>query len=451
MNLSRKEKVSYGLGAVGKDMVYSIVSGYLLYYYHDLLGISGTFIGVLFMVCRVLDALNDPFMGIIVEKTHTRMGKFRPWLLIGSVLSAISLFGMYSVPRSLTGTPLLVYISLAYFIWGTTYTLMDIPYWSMIPAISQSGKDRENISVIGRSCAGLGFAIPTALTMVLVPILGKGDERLGFQIFAGMIAVFFVLAISVTVKNVKEKVTPQVKAPTVKEMFSSLFKNDQALAVVITIVIFNASLYLTSSMAIYFFKYDIGNAALVGVFGIVGGATQILSMTMLPVLRKKWDRSVIFTGAIITAIIGYAILFLFGTLHISNIIFLCIPAVIIYFGFGQATVLTTIFLADTVDYGEWKTEQRSESVIFSMQTFVVQLASAFSVFIAGVGLDVIHLDINAETQTDSTLLGMRFLMIVIPVIGLIVSILFFRRKYKLQDSFLGQINKELKERKAGWS
>lgn len=444
MKLTVREKVSFGMGAVGKDMVYAIVSGFLMYYYNTVLGISATFIGVLFMVARVFDALNDPFMGIIVEKTNTRMGKFRPWLLIGTVLSAISLFAMFAVPRSLSGTSLLIYTSAAYIIWCTTYTLMDIPYWSMIPAISESGKDRENISVIGRCGAGVGFAIPTALTLGIVPILGKGDERLGFKLFAGIISILFIFFILITVINVKEKTQEEYKAPTIKEMFSALFSNDQAMAVVITIVIYNASVYLTTNMAVYFFKYDIGNQALYGIFGTIGGATQILSMSLLPVLRKKFKRMTIFIGAISIAIFGYALLFLFGTLKISNIICLCISAVIIYFGFGLTTVLTTVFLADTVDYGEWKTKQRSESVIFSMQTFVVQLASAFSVLIAGIGIDLIHLDKNAEVQTASTLLGMRILMIIIPILGLISAVIFFVRKYKLSDEYLEKINTELK-------
>jgi melibiose permease len=445
MNLTRKEKISYGLGAVGKDMVYCIVSGFLLYYYNTVLGISATFIGILFLVARILDAVNDPFMGIIVEKTNTRMGKFRPWLLIGTVLSALSLYAMYSVPRSLSGTGLLVYASAAYIIWGTTYTLMDIPYWSMIPAITQNSKDREAISVIARSCAGFGFAIPTALTMVLVPILGKGDDRYGFQILVGSISVLFVAAITVTVANVKEKTKPLLRTPRISEMFRALFCNDQALAVVITIVIFNASVYLTSQLAIYFFEFDIGNRVLYGIFGTVGGATQILSMTLLPVLRKRWSRMTIFTGALLTAIFGYLILFILGTLKLSNLVFLSLAAVIIYFGFGLATVLTTVFLADTVDYGEWKTKQRSESVIFSMQTFVVQLASAFSALFAGIGIDLVKLDVDAEVQTPATLQGLRIFMIIIPMAGLLVSLLYFRRKYRLTEDYIGRILAELKE------
>ncbi len=449
MNLSIKEKASYGIGAIGKDMVYSIVSGFLLYYYDTVLGISTTFIGVLFMVARILDAVNDPFMGIVVEKTKTKMGKFRPWLLIGTVLSAICLYGMFAVPKNLTGVPLLVYASAAYILWGITYTLMDIPYWSMIPAITKSGKERENISVIARSCAGLGFAIPTALTLTVVPILGNGDKRLGFQIFAGLISIFFIISTLIMVKNVKEKEQYSLKAPRIKEMFTALFRNDQAIVVVVIIVVFNASIYLTSTLAVYFFEFDIGNSGLFGLFGIVGGATQILSMTLLPLFRKKLKRMTIFVGAIVITIFGYTLLFLLGTLGINNIICLCGAAIIIYFGFGQATVLTTIFLADTVDYGEWKTGQRSESVTFSMQTFVVQLASAFSALIAGVGLDIIRLDVDAVVQTEGTLLGLRILMTVFPAIGLLASIIFFKMKYSLSDTFLAKMLDELNMKRKG--
>lgn len=448
MSLSKKEKISYGMGAVGKDMVYALVSGFLMIYYNTVLGISATFIGVLFMIARVFDAINDPFMGVVVEKTNTRFGKFRPWLFIGTLLNSIILYAMYAVPESLTGTSLLVYTSVTYILWGITYTVMDIPYWSMIPAITKSGKDRENVSVIARSCAGLGYAIPTALTMVLVPMLGNGNERLGFKIFGAIVAIFFILSMMVTIFNVKEKIVESKKSTSIKEMFSSLINNDQALIVVVGIIIFNASLYLTQQLAVYFFKYDIGNGSLFGMFGMIGGAVQIISMTTLPILREKYECKKILVGAIVTTLVGYSMMFILGTLGISNMILLCLSAAIIFFGFGLATVLTTIFLADTVDYGQWKNNQRNESVIFSLQTFVVKLASAVSVFIAGIGIDVIKLDPNATIQSTSTLLGLRILMIIVPMIGLIVSINIFNKKYKLDENMLKQINKDLEERKA---
>lgn len=452
MSLSRKEKVSYGIGAVGKDWVYGIISGFLLIYFNTVLGVSGAFTGILFMVARVFDAFNDPFMGIIVEKTHTRLGKFRPWLLIGTILNAIVMFAMFSAPASLTMTQTKIYISVAYILWGVTYTIMDIPYWSMIPAITQPGKEREGVSVIARSCAGVGAALAAALTAVFIEKMGNGNERLGYQLYAGMVAILFILAILVTVFNVKEKVVSQKKTASIGDMLKAIFTNDQAMVVVIGIIIFNASLYLTQSLATYFFKYDIGNYSLYGVFATVGGGAQIISMMTLPLFRKKMDCKKLLFTAIMTTIVGYILLFLVSTLSMpegTKLIALCIAAIIVFFGFGLATVLTTIFLADTVDYGEWKNGQRNESVTFSLQTFVVKLASAISGLIAGVSIDLIRLDSNAAVQSQSTISGLHFVMTVIPMIGLVISIIFFMKKYFLTETKLKEITDELEmKRKA---
>ncbi|MFI3212137.1 MAG: glycoside-pentoside-hexuronide (GPH):cation symporter [Eubacteriales bacterium] len=434
-----KTKIGYGMGAVGKDMVYALVSGFLMYYLNTVYGISSVFIGVLFMAARVFDAFNDPFMGIIVGKTRSKIGKFKPWLLIGTITNAVVLYVMFAIPEGLNESTLLIYVSISYFLWGITYTLMDIPYWSMIPNISKPGKDRENMSVIARSCAGLGYALPTALTMTLVGVLGQGDEKQGFQLLALIVAVVFVVAILGTVFMVKETEESSFSSPSVKELLKALIENDQALIVVVAIVIFNASLYLTQNLALYFFQYDIGNVELFGLFGTVGGAVQILSMLLLPPLRSKFSKQSIFLGAIITAITGYVMLFTLGMLGIRNIVCLCIAAAVIFAGFGLATVLTTVFLADTVDYGEWKSGQRNESVIFSLQTFVVKLASAISVLIAGIGLDIIGLDVNTTEQTAATLLGLRCLMMLIPIAGLILAIVIFRKRYTLTDERLEQM------------
>ncbi len=444
--LSAREKTAYGLGAVGKDLVYSLVAGFLMYYYNTILGISATFIGVLFMAARVFDAFNDPLMGIVVEKTHTRYGKFRPWLMIGTLVNAVVLVAMFAVPTALEGLSLLVYASTMYILWGMTYTVMDIPFWSMIPAITTAGKERESVSVIARSCAGVGFALPVALTMALVPLLGAGDQRKGFMVLAAVIAVMFISLISVTVSQVKERHAPATKSPTLKQLFQAIAKNDQALVVVVAIVIFNASLYLTQQLALYFFQFDIGNAALFGIFGTVGGAAQILAMMLVPLLRKKLSRRGLLTSAICLTLFGYTMLFLMGSFNIRHMALLSISAVVIFMGFGVATVLTTIFLADTVDYGEWKMGQRSESVVFSLQTFVVKLASAISVLIAGVGLDFIRLDVKAATQTAETLLGLRVLMIIVPMVGLVISLLFFLKKYRLSEALLDQMAKDVSER-----
>ena len=135
LKLSGKEKLAYGLGAVGKDMVYMLSSGYILYYYQDLLGVDAWIMGVILMAARVFDAFNDPIMGVIVAKTRTKWGKFRPWLLIGTLLNAVILYFMFAAPPALNGGGLVAYAAIFYILWGVTYTMMDIPYWSMIPAL----------------------------------------------------------------------------------------------------------------------------------------------------------------------------------------------------------------------------------------------------------------------------------------------------------------------------
>lgn len=392
-----------------------------------------------------IDPFNDPLMGVVVEKTNTRFGKFRPWILTGTLTNALILYGMFAMPASITGTRMLVYASVAYVLWGITYTLMDIPFWSMIPAITPPGKERENLSVIGRSCAAVGYAVPTILTMLLVVRLGS-SEREGFSIFASGIAVIFVIAELICVALVKEKQADRQQSPSVKEMFSALIHNDQAMVVVVGIIVFNASLYLTTQLAVYFFKYDIGNSDLFSLFGTVGGVGQVFSMMSLPLLRKRWGSKQILAGALGVTIIGYLALFMLSMIGVRAVAPLAVTAFVIYIGFGLATVLTTVFLADTVDYGEYKTGQRNESVVFSMQTFVVKLASAVSVLIAGVGIDLIGLDDTVAVQSAGTLMGLRLLMVALPVAGLLFSIVYFMKKYRLTEEENARISQALRLR-----
>ena len=156
----------------------------------------------------------------------------------------------------------------------------------------------------------------------------------------------------------------------------------------------------------YFFKYDIGNSDLFSLFGTVGGVGQILSMVSLPLLRRRWGSKQILAGALGITIAGYLALFALSMAGVRAVAPLAATAFVIYIGFGLATVLTTVFLADTVDYGEYKTGQRNESVVFSMQTFVVKLASAVSVLIAG-GASISSADDTAAVQSAGTLLGLR--------------------------------------------
>ena len=253
MRLGLKEKAAYGLGAVGKDMVYMLSASYILYYFQDIMGVSAVAMGVILLVARIFDAFNDPIMGIVVAKTHTRWGKFRPWLLIGTLTNAVILFLMFSAPPSLNGGGLIAYAAVTYILWGVTYTMMDIPYWSMIPAFTRGGREREGLTTLARSCAGVGSALVTLFTMMIVHMLG-GDgtegERTGFRWFAMIVAILFVIFIFITCISIKEQSTVNMESPSVGQMFKALISNDQAMTVVIAIVLINSASDITSTRVI---------------------------------------------------------------------------------------------------------------------------------------------------------------------------------------------------------
>ena len=606
--LSGKEKFAYGIGAVGKDMVYMLSASYILYYYQDIMGVAAWIMGIILLIARVFDAFNDPLMGVLVAKTKTKWGKFRPWLFIGTLTNAVILFLMFAAPPSLSGSGLVAYAAAFYILWGVTYTMMDIPYWSMVPAFTDGGKERENMSALGRTCAGVGSAIVTVVTVMAVSALGNmatsksannetinvtdvtayvvemdeagaatgnvktlsgestlqitadkaefeeaisfttsnakyditiGDvvfssetkdaytvnefdvvmddadgeavvalyvnqeqysqvsentpasidlsskkevERVGFKWFSLIIAVLFFVFILITCLFIKEKSTVDVKTAKVSDMFKALLQNDQAMAMVITIVLVNTATYITSNLLIYFFKYDLGGSNWQGdytTFNTFAGACQILAMMALfPLLRKFFNTMKIFYICIFSAIGGYVILLIMALAGTNSVYPFLAPGFFIMAAVGMLNVIVTVFLANTVDYGELKNNRRDESVIFSMQTFVVKLASGIAALVASICLSIFHIsesgnsfasqgeiiegmrcyglkeyisEISANGATvvsNNSVVGLRFVMTVLPVFVLVIAFFIFRAKYILTDAKLEEIAKQLKDKHA---
>ena len=456
MELTLKQKAAFGVGAVGKDMVYALSASYVMYFYQDVLGLSATFVGLILMIARVFDALNDPFMGVLVAKTKSRWGRFRPWLLSGTVLNAVVLYALFAAPR-IEGAGLMIYFAVVYILWGVTYTMMDIPYWSMIPAVTKTPADRENLSVVGRTCAGVGSALIAMFTVLMVGMLGGDSERVGFGRFALIVSVVFVVAEILCCAFFKENSQTRMETAGVREMFSALVRNDQAMVVVASIVLINSALYLTSNFVIYFFKYDFGGAGWKGdftLFSTIGGAAQILGMMVLyPLLRKKLSNTRVFTLSIGLALGAYALLLGLCLAGFSGSLpLLCVPGVVVFACNGMLSVLTTLFLSNSVDYGQLKTGRREESVIFSMQTFVVKAASGVAVFLTGIGLDLIGLVGNTDetgpiaVQSAETLLGLRLMMTVLPMVVLAGALALFQKKFTLTDRRVEEIGQELRAR-----
>ncbi len=461
--LSGREKFAYGIGAVGKDMVYMLSASYILYYYQDIMGVSAVAMGIILFAARIFDAFNDPIMGIIVAKTKTKWGKFRPWLFVGTLLNAIVLYLMFSAPPALNGSGLVAYAAVTYILWGVTYTMMDIPYWSMIPAFTESGKEREGLSALARSCAGVGSALISIITVLSVSALGNmaggtsatDIERLGYKYFALIIAVLFMLFTTITCLTIKEKSSVDMQTASVKEMFKALVQNDQAMTMVVAIVMINTALYITSNLVIYFFKYDFSPESWQAdytLFNTFGGGFQILAMMILfPLFRKFMNTMKIFYTSFSMAFVGYIVLLIITFSGSSNVYLLLIPAFLIMSAMGMLNVILTVFLANTVDYGELKNNRRDESVIFSMQTFVVKLSSGVAALVASIVIQVFHIkkDEAAEVLTAidaSSRMGLRMCMTIIPIVVLLIGLFVFHRHYMLTDEKLLEITTELEKK-----
>ena len=458
--LSRRERASYGAGAFGKDICFMLSSSWALYYFTTVMGMNPGAMGVILLVARIFDAFNDPLMGVVTAKTRTRWGKFRPWLFIGTLTNAVILFVMFACPPTLTGGALVAYAAVFYILWGLTYTMMDIPFWSMIPAFTRGGQERESLSTLGRSCSGIGQAVITIFAMKAVNLFDQSStsgipKHDGFRWVALIVALVFVLCEMITVFNIHEKSTVEVKTHSLKSMFQSLFKNDQALVVVFSIVLVNMAFCLATTLLPYLFQFDLFQENYDSkflVYNAFGYIMQIFFMfVMFPLMRKKISNSKVFYLASTLGIVGFAFLFALPYLmKTPNVYVMFLPSFCNYVAQGLLNILTTVFLANTCDYGEWKTGSRDESVIFSMQTFVVKLGTGLAAFLASITQTICHIkkdNVGAEIiLSNADKFGLRFAMSFLPIVILAVGILIFRRKFILTDEKIVEINEELEHR-----
>ena len=446
--LSLLTKICFGIGAFGKDAMYAIVGTFLMLYLTDFRSVAPTFVGTLFMIARLWDAFNDPFMGMIVDNTKTRWGKFRPWIIVGTLLNALILIFLFS-DISLSQNKYLIWCSVFYILWGMTYTVMDIPYWSLVPALTDNEDERSQISAIPRIFASAAWLIVNTFGLALVGSLGGGNNLKGFSILAICISLIFILAEFICCLKCKENIViPRQEKTKVKDMLKVLFKNDQVIVVLLIALFFNIAYQLSNAFALYYFKYvaeksyDTTNGVLYPIYASVAGIAQMASMAILPFFSKKIGKKIAFFVACFLPVIGFGLLWLFGYIAPTNYILVGVCSALINIGVGFTLVFITVFLSEVVDYGEYKFGTRNESILFSMQTFVVKLAGAFSAFISGIGLALIGYVAN-QAQAPSTQMGMRIIMFLIPAILSILCFVIYIVGYKLHPKFYSQILEEI--------
>lgn len=430
-HIDLKTKFFYGLGALGKDFGCSIIYIFLMFYYTDVVGLSAVFVGSLFFVARFIDAVTDPMMGVIVDNTRSRFGKFRPWILIGTLINSVTLLLVFSTHR-FEGTFVYVYATVTYILWGVTYTIMDIPYWSMIPAMSTKREEREHLVVWPRIFASIAWTIMGTYGLYTVGVFGGEDKGLGFFYLSIAIIISFIASALITFFLVKEKVVEDKKDAKfsfsdVKEIIGG---NDQLMSLIGFVLAFNIAIQLIGGFAIYYFTYAIGKPDLFPTFSLVAGIAEFSGIFLFPWIARVVNRRLMWPLACGFPIICAFVLYVSSVIAPESIILVGLAGAALKFGNGLFNGLSTVMLADVVDYGEEKTGKRSESIIFSVQTMLVKCAGALAGFLIGFGLTLVGYVPNVE-QSSGTIFGLKVLMILIPALLILLSAAIYKKTYHL--------------------
>lgn len=421
---------------------------FAMIYFTDVLKVSPGFVGIVFFVAKLWDAFNDLFMGMIVDNTRSRFGKFVPWLVIGTLVNSV-VFVVLFTDFKLTGTSLCIFVAVIYVLWGMTYTIMDIPYWSVIPNLTSDPHEREVVSVLPRIFASIGQSLVIAGFGVQI-IAALGGGYIGYHRFAMIIAGTFILTIGVAVCNlkVKENNAPSEKI-SFKDVFSIIKRNDQLQSAVGLILLYNVGIQFIMGVAVYYFTYVCGNANMLSAFMISASIAEVVGLIIFPEVAKKLSRHTSFLLACILPFIGLALLLVVGFVCPQNIVLTAISGVIVKTGTGLELGCATVFLSDVVDYGEYKLGTRNESVVFSLQTLIVKFTAALTSLFIGFALERTGYIPNPNAvQSALTLNSIRFLMCAIPAVSMLVAYVVYKKAYHLDDSFMKKVIQTIEERRA---
>ena len=452
-----REKIGYGVGAIGLDLSYGMFYSFLSYYLSSVLGLKEAFLLILTPLARIWDGINDPMMGTIVDNTRFKKGKYRPWILIGAISNAVVLFLLFT-KFGMSGTKLYIYIGIMYILWGMTNTMADIPYWSMVPSFTTDPDDRNMVSTVARTFSGLGQGIVTVASPIILPLLStgittdKGYSATGFSRWAGILALLLILFSTICVLSTKEHNI--VRGPKTKFSFKKIFTviahNDQLVVFMIVAMLSNAGWYLTSGTAVYYFTDVLGNPKAQSLFQTIGAVGSVLGLLVIPILSKWMNKKKIYQVSLIATIIGYILMFIFGPV-LKITIALDIAYINSSTGIAAMFVGQTIFLADIVDYGEYKNGERNESITFSMKGFLQTMAYTIQTLVLFGGLAIMNYNSQITSATkeinEGTKIGIGIICFAIPPVLILISLIVFSAKFKLHGELADKVHEHIVQKR----
>jgi len=441
--ISPLEKIGYGLGDGASNIVFKSIMMFLAFFYTDIFGISAAAMGTLFLVVRVIDAVTDPLMGALCDRTKTRWGQFRPYLLWLSIPFAVIAVIAFTTP-DLSPAGKLVYAYITYSLLMIIYTAINIPYCALGGVITADTSERVSLNSYRFFIATAAGVLVASATLPLVEYLGQGSEQKGYQlamVVLGTLAFFMFLAAFFLTKERVVQVSQ--KASTIKKDLEILFANDQFLVVAALFFFLLIGLVIRNAAAIYYLKWYTVREDLVTHFLTVGMICAMLGATLAGPLTKRL--SIVKSYMIIQTAVA-AVSAVMYLLRPGDIVQLFILFGIVSFAAQMGNPILWTMMADTVEYGELKTERRITGLIFSGGLFTLKLGMAVGGAILGWLLAYFGYQSEATSQTSETVGGVVILFTLIPAAAHFILVGIVSR-YKLNKERCEEIKSELEQRR----
>ena len=442
--LTNRVRAGYGIGDYAICLYWSGIGLYLLYFYTDVVGISPILAGWIYALGIGWDAITDPFMGYLAERTKTKMGSYRPFIYYGSIPLALSFVLLFWVPP-FEGTVLFLFLILVNLIHRSCFTIVSVPYSSLTARITNDSNERTKLTTARMISASFGTLSMSALAFPLIAYFGGADEAFGFLWLAIISGLIAIALLSVTVYSVREKVDEIITSnlPNFVSITKTVATNYPFWIVFGCILILGSTGVMFNKNLIYFVKYGLELHEYQGLILGVSSGASFLSLPFWAYLALKIGKRETWLISMTIAFIGLLLFFYYPIASLNELLILL---ALIGVGNGAGGVLFWSMLPDTVEYGEWKSGIRTESSLYGFMTFAQKSSIAVAALILGFLLSGIGFEPN-QIQSKETISGMKFMMSWIPICGIIISLVLMYF-YPISTKFHRELLQRIKERNA---
>jgi len=443
--LSVVEKVGYGLGDTAANFIFQTMVMFQLVFYTDTFGITAAAAGTLLVVVRIWDAIFDPIMGAVADRTSTRWGKFRPWVLWTAVPFGIMGFLTFVTP-DLSPIGKLIYAYGTYIVLMAVYSANNLPYSALSGVMTGDLGERTSLSSYRFVCAMIAQLVIQGLALPMVHHFGQGDSAKGYQYTIGIFSALAVVLFFITFATTRERIQPAPdQTASTRQHFADLGKNGPWIAMSVLTFILFITLSMRGSVVLYYFKYYVGRENLFSLFNVLGTTATIIGIFFSKGLALRYGKRNVFIG-------GLAGTALFTTVFLplppSAVTLMFAAEILRQFVYGFTIPLLWAMMADVADYSEWKNRRRATGIVFSAIVFALKAGLGFGGAITAYVLAHYGYLPNVD-QTAGALAGIRYTMSIFPAItfAICAACLFF---YSIDKEAEIRIADELAERRRGF-